>query len=381
MQVLHICSYYIGNKLYSNLVKQLSFRNGLNQKIYIPIRDNKHFKLNQLPDKFFSVEYFYSNILNKFDRYLYFRKITKQMKDIEKKINPIGNIDFIHAHTVFSDGGTAYKLYKRYGINYIVNVRNSDINFFYKFGIHLRPFMYKILLNAQSIVFISVAYKERLLSLLPSALVKKIENKCIVVPNGIDEFWYSNRIKESKKRNPSKIKLLFMGKIDKNKNLINVIHASKLLVDKGYQVSLHVLGDGPMEEKCKELCNTLGVSNNVTFYGYVNDKELISSIMDKSDVLVLPSFRETFGLVYIEAMTRGLPVIYSKGQGIDGLFNSGMEVGFPVNPYEKLSIVESIQNIILRYDELSQNCIKESLPFSWVKTADKYYELYSHKDL
>jgi L-malate glycosyltransferase len=90
----------------------------------------------------------------------------------------------------------------------------------------------------------------------------------------------------------------------------------------------------------------------------------------------MPSFNETFGLVYIEAMSQGLPVIYSKGQGIDGYFNEG-KVGFSVNPGNISDIATRIENILENYDEMNKNAITAVKEFKWSKIADKYIDIYN----
>src|SRR5699024_3946936 len=175
MKVMHICTYYIGNKLYSNLINALS-DDEIEQYIYIPIRNKEHFEKNKITTKSKkNLTYNYNNILKKYHRLFFFNKIYKQKREIEKdlyKFKP----DVIHAHALFSDGGTAYLLKKKYDINYIVNVRNTDINVFYKFFLYLRPLMSKILKNAESVVFISFAYKSMLFSLLDKKTIDEIKN-------------------------------------------------------------------------------------------------------------------------------------------------------------------------------------------------------------
>lgn len=160
MKVLHLSSYYITNKLYMNLFKQLSTE-GLEQHVFIPVKSSGSIGVNQLPAENKTVHYHFKHMIKPHDKFLFFHKINKQMKEIEKDILSQNQIDIIHAHTIFSDGGCAYKIHKKYNIDYVVSVRSTDINFFYKYGIHLRPFMYKVLLNAKNVVFISDAYQKR----------------------------------------------------------------------------------------------------------------------------------------------------------------------------------------------------------------------------
>ncbi|MBS4539280.1 glycosyltransferase [Clostridium sp. D2Q-11] len=374
MQLLHICSYYVGNQLYKNLVSKLSSE-GINQEIFIPIKSNEHIGKNQISPKIDIINYYYSNILNKYDRFLFYNKTKKQMKEVEKSVLANKKIDFIHAHTIFSDGGTAYKLYEKYGINYIVNVRNTDINYFYKYAIHLRPLMRKILLNSSGVVFISHAYKEKVFKLLPSKIISQIQNKCYVIPNGIDNYWIKNISVEKRYSKKGQVNLLFIGQINKNKNLKSVILTCKELRRKGYDCFLHVIGNGPLESKSRQLCKKLDISDSVIFHGYIKDKEKISEIMESCDIFIMPSYKETFGLVYIEAMSRGLPVIYTQGEGIDGFFKEG-EVGFVVKPNSTSDISKKVELILKNYKDISSNCIRESCQFDWEKIALEYKGIY-----
>jgi L-malate glycosyltransferase len=375
LRILHICSYYIRNKLYSELFEQLS-KDGIHQEIFIPIKSKGLVGKNEISPKVGQVNFYYKNILNRTDRFLFNKKTNKQFMELQNSINIKGNIDFIHAHTVFSDGATAYKLNRKYGLKYIVNVRNTDINVFWKLGLHLRKLMFNILSEAENIIFLSPAYMKKTLSLLPQEIVTKIQKKCIVIPNGINDYWHSTTLPMQKKISKEKISLLFIGTVDKNKNLETVLKVCAKLRNDNLNVSLNVLGDGPLLNKYKKLSEDIGIKDFVEFIGYVNDKDKILNVIDESHIFVMPSFKETFGLVYIEAMSRGLPVIYSKGEGIDGIFNEG-EVGYAVNPYHVESITQSIKDIYGAYGEVSNRCVINAREFNWESISKKYLSVYS----
>ena len=104
-------------------------------------------------------------------------------------------------------------------------------------------------------------------------------------------------------------------------------------------------------------------------------KEALIGFYRKSDIFVMPSHKETFGLVYAEAMTQGLPVIYTKGQGFDGQFEEGL-VGYHVNDNDYMSIVEKIEKIVLKYPKISSNCVEWSGCFRWNDICKKYLDIY-----
>lgn len=86
MKVLHLCSYYIGNKLYSNMFKQISLE-GHDQEVFIPVRKKEQIGINQLSKEYKNVSYYYRPILKKYHRLFYLRKVNKQKNEIKRFCN------------------------------------------------------------------------------------------------------------------------------------------------------------------------------------------------------------------------------------------------------------------------------------------------------
>lgn len=124
-----------------------------------------------------------------------------------------------------------------------------------------------------------------------------------------------------------------------------------------------------------QLSQQLGVEEKVKFLGYLK-KEEIRAELDKSDIFVLVSYRETFGIAYVEALARGLPIIHTQGEGIDGFF-APSEIGYAVPP----TCINEVQNALIKimsdYEAMSLRCREAAYDFSWEKVANTYFELYS----
>lgn len=366
MKIIHICSNYIGSNLYTHLFKNLN-NDKINQIIYVPIRDN-HFseKYNK------EYEVIYSDILNLFCRIFYFYKIQKIKKDILDKDICV-DAKLIHAHTFFSDGGVAYLLNKQFKIPYVVAVRNTDIYTFLKYKKYLKHFGKSIITNADKIVFLSETYKQTFLSAMPYSIREDIEKKSVIIPNGIDEYWITNSKKQIKPLR-DKIDLLFIGTIDKNKNLLFNINICKELLKRGYYCNLHIVGDGIEKQKCIQYVKKNNLHNHIFFYGKILDKSRLKSIMKKCNIFLLNSKFETFGLVYAEALSQGLSLLYTRGQGFDGQFKEGT-VGYSI---EYNNIQECISKI-LELLEIEQNSANIGLlisKFDWNIIAQKYEYIY-----
>jgi glycosyltransferase involved in cell wall biosynthesis len=94
-----------------------------------------------------------------------------------------------------------------------------------------------------------------------------------------------------------------------------------------------------------------------------------------ADIFIMPSQNETFGLVYIEAMSQGLPIIYTKNDGIDGYFDNG-EIGFAVNPDDSQMIANKVELILKDYQAKSKATLTTVDQFSWQDITQKYLKLY-----
>jgi glycosyltransferase involved in cell wall biosynthesis len=96
-------------------------------------------------------------------------------------------------------------------------------------------------------------------------------------------------------------------------------------------------------------------------------------ICRSSDVFAMASHHETFGLVYVEALSQGLPVLFSKGQGIDGTFAEN--IGLPVDPSSVEDIRRGLEQMIDRYPTFDLSQVRFER-FGWESIAARYLEMY-----
>lgn len=364
MKVLHINSYYSGSSFYKNIYDE-QINSGLDIDVFVPVSSSLDLSGLKLGD--------YTSISanhGRYDRMLFHLKHNKIYKDIKQKYE-IKGYSIIHAHSLFSNGYIAMKLKQDYGIPYVVAVRNTDVNTFFKYLLYLRKLGVKILKNADKIIFLSEPYKKMVIeNYVPMNLNEEILNKAEVIPNGIDDFWFKNKEISKNCPNNGDLNLLYVGVINKNKNLITTIRAIELLFKRGYNVTFTIVGrieEDVLYQQIKDL----------PYVKYVPPKQRkeIIGIYRANDIFVMPSKTETFGLVYAEAMSQGLPVIYSKGQGFDGQFEEG-EVGYSVRYNSSEEIVEKILIIMNNYRAISEKCTKMVEKFKWDTITQKYLDIY-----
>lgn len=371
ISILHINSNFFESSVYKNLYAKLD-EYKVKQKIFVSLKKGKNIKKGSLFLE--NGEYIYSYNYNNIDRYIYISKISKIYSDIIQKVS-FGNIKLIHAHSLFTNGDIARKIKKEKNIDFIVAVRSYDIDFILKYAIHLRKRAIKILNSAKKIIFISPAYRKRLFDkYIPYKYYKELEEKSIVVPNGINEYWLNNRYHTKSLNSTNKLKLLYVGKFIKRKNIDKILEVGEEMGKKGYEISLKLVGRGKIKNKIKRKANNSSVEVNII--DYIPHEELIQ-LYRNSDIFIMPSRRETFGLVYIEAISQGLPIIYSKDEGVDGYFKN-KKVGVSVNINNITDIISKIENLLKNYNEFSKNAINECDRFSWDRIAKKYIEIYNN---
>ncbi len=362
MKVLHMSSDFLFTPLYQEMLSKIECTD-VQQSMYSPVTYKT--KYNELPSNISISECF-----NKYDSFFYHLKQKKIFKDINYKID-IQQFNLLHAHYLFSNGFTAMKIKQRYGIPYVVAVRNTDLNIFFRYMVHLRRTGVEILRNAQKIIFLSATYREQLLKdYVPERFKDEILCKSEIIPNGIDDFWFAHINTPKKLTNEKNIKIIVAGRIEKNKNHLITLAACKTLVERGYDVQFIIVGHSQ-----DELLKSRLIRERVVQYIPYQPKEGLIKLYRSSDIYVMPSVKETFGLVYAEAMSQGLPLIYTRGQGFDQQFEDG-QVGYSVNCFDSQEISEKIMMIIEDYESMSRKCVALVHRYDWNKIARTYIRLY-----
>lgn len=168
-----------------------------------------------------------------------------------------------------------------------------------------------------------------------AALLEKLRfNGKIVLLNGVGIF---NRV-EQPTFNPvdtSVKQFLYVGRLAEEKNLKQLINVFNTIPDK----TLTIVGSGPQEKVLKSMAG-----KNIYFMGAVNNKDLYK-VYQRHQVFVLPSTRETWGLVVEEALNNGLPVIGSSVLGSADTWLSDEKYGLTFDPYDIGNITYAINRI------------------------------------
>lgn len=369
MRVLHINCNYMTTVLHQTMVEHLD-KTGVQSHVFAPVYDAGRAVIR--PNENVTV----AECFKKWDRLHFGYKQRKIIAGLESRLN-VSEYDCLHAYTLFTDGNCAMKLSEKYGIPYVVAVRSTDINDFLRLKPWLRKRGVQIMERASAVFFLSPRYQEEMLErYVPESKKETIRAKSRIMPNGIDDFWLSHvpepRSDERLARlRDKKIDVIVAGRINRNKNQLTLLRAVERLRKSGYEANLLVVG---AVEDASVLRHLKG-SPLVTCLSAQPMEELLK-LYRQSDIFVLPSYEETFGLVYAEAMSQGLPVLYTRGQGFDGQFPEG-SVGYSVDPNSPEDIAEKIMAVSSAYEAMSANAPKLAGNFKWDRIVSEYLGIYT----
>ncbi|MCF7824324.1 MAG: glycosyltransferase family 4 protein [Candidatus Marinimicrobia bacterium] len=148
--------------------------------------------------------------------------------------------------------------------------------------------------------------------------------------------------------------LLFVGGNIQRKGLPNVLRAMAMMKARNPKLILRVLGKNQNIEKMRELASRLGLKEQVRFDGWVHPSEM-TNYYQKSSIFIMPSLMEGYGLVFLEAMSNGVPVIGGNVGGSRELIQDGKN-GLLVDPLDVNDIAGSIETL-LTDDELRNQLI------------------------
>ena len=362
MSILHICCNLAGSRVFPQLFEALRAE-GHEQIVFVPEKRKADLGKN-VPA---GVETHSALTVKKSDALFFARKAKRTVPEIEKTVN-MGRVTMMHAHTLFTDGSIAYALHVKYNLPYVVTLRYSDIEVIWKYEPHLRPLARRILREAAKVVFLSEASRQKVLgSWLNKQERASIEEKTAIIPNGIAPEWLDGAPREA---SADPVRVGFAGKLDKRKCPLDAFLAVHRARRQGGSFVFRACGEGPLMD---ELVSMLHEGDQ--YVGVARGMEAMKRFYAGCDVLLVPSSAETFGMVYLEAMSQGVPVLYTRGQGFDGQFAEG-EVGYSVVNSDVNQQAKMLEEIMKDYAARSARCVEHAKAYAWPLVAAKWTALY-----
>ena len=286
--------------------------------------------------------------------------------------------DLVHAHWSIPQGFTGLLLREFRGIPWVTSLHGSDVH-----GLNLpffRGLNKKVILGSDACTANSRATAER---------AKRISGRddIRVIPMGVDIDFFSTsagRATGQKQNGRHAETILYAGRLIDVKGVEYLIRAFPSVLEKHANAKLLVVGSGPCKGDLVNVSERLHLQGRVVFQEPVSQEEL-ARYYSTADVVVLPSVRtdegetEGLGLVLLEAMACGVPVIGSATGGIPDIIKDG-ETGLLVQQKDSGDLAEKINRLLTeeelrrRLSERGRGFVREH--FSWPAIAKSYLELF-----
>ena len=249
--------------------------------------------------------------------------------------------DVLHLHTPNPLAAAAYLAAKKPKAHYLVVTHHSDIVRQTALKHLVRPIMRLVMQRADAIVATSPNY------LASSEELRPYREKCHVIPYGI----------ELPRLRPNPADAAAAAQIRSTVRGPVVLGVGRLIYYKGFEVAIRamaqvpatllLIGAGPLRQPLEKLSRDLGLGERVRFVGEIHNHSL-SQYYLASDLFILPSIArsEAFGIVQLEAMARGLPVVNTQLQSGVPFASRHLETGLTVPPGDVGALSEAIRKLL-----------------------------------
>ncbi|MBN2204344.1 MAG: glycosyltransferase [Thermoleophilia bacterium] len=275
--------------------------------------------------------------------------------------------DLIHAHQALPDGAVAAHLSRDLGIPYLVTVHGADVNRGLEGAGPVARRTAEVLEGAAAVVAVSGVLARRLTARVPLDAVHVVQNGVPGALHGVPPTDYL----------PGHRVVLAAGRLVAGKGFEHVLEALARLADRRDDLRAVVAGEGALRRRLEALAAELGLADRVALPGRLEHEDLLA-MMARADVFALPSAPEGFGLVHLEAMTQGTPVIGCLDQGPADFIEDG--VSGHLVPYGDVAALTRALGATLddpeRARAVGEAGRKVAETFTWERNARRMLELY-----
>jgi teichuronic acid biosynthesis glycosyltransferase TuaC len=266
---------------------------------------------------------------------LYYAAIRKLVERLRRSFP----FDLIHAHFTYPDGVVAVHLGRRYGVPVIIT---EHVPWHVWTDKYARVRRWATRAARQCVYHVSVSEFVR----QSVEQVTGARQNLVVIPNGVDGSMFTTSL-NGHGRVPGQI--LFAGAVRPIKGVDILLKSMRLLADRGIGAKLVLVGEAyyrayrQEEARLQQMVSDLGLRDRVRFVGKKTPSELVS-YMQESVTLVLPSRAESFGMVLVEALACGTPVVATRCGGPEEIVNE--QVGVLVPPEDPEALARGIEHVL-----------------------------------
>lgn len=248
-------------------------------------------------------------------------------------------VSLIHAHKLTFEGIAAWWLSSRLGVPYVCSIRGEVEEKVMRFKPLYHALYARVLARCRHVFYVSAWFKPVLAARyrIPEARQSLLPNFVAVHDTPTGGPYDADRL----------VSVLHLD-VYRKKGLHRLLPAFAAVRARHPGLGLDLIGRGTPETMAEvtALIGSHGLSDSVRVLGEMPSAALLSRLPGYA-AMVLPSVNETFGMVYVEALLAGVPVLYSRGTGIDGYLD-GIEAALPVDPQSVESISAALQVLVER---------------------------------
>jgi teichuronic acid biosynthesis glycosyltransferase TuaC len=279
-----------------------------------------------------------------------------------------GGFDLVHAHQALPDGAIAAHLSRDLGVPYVVTLHGVDVHRGLSRGGAVAARTAEVLKGAGAVVVVSDTLARKLSGYVPLDDVRVVQN------GGPADIPLS----EPADYLPGRRLVMCAGRLVPGKGFEQVLQALARLQGEHDDLHCVIAGDGPLRRNLDSLATALGLNERVHFVGHLEQGDLLA-MMARADVFALPSAPEGFGLVHLEAMTQGTPVIACLDQGPADFIDDGVS-GYLV-PFGDVEALTAVVSGALA-DPAAATLVGEAgrsvaSSFTWERNARRMLDIYA----
>lgn len=278
--------------------------------------------------------------------------------------------DLVHAHSVYPTGFGAEQIARALGVPFVVTLHIQDDE---PLVTGAGGKLYRTMLErAGAIVAVGSPLVRFVGEKFPGVVAEKIR----IIPNGVE---VNPRVEGVVTGQEGGTHIVGVGNLWRTKGYDFLLRALVQVKLQGVvDWSCTIVGEGPERTALETLARELGIADRVRFTGALPHADALR-VIASADIFALPSWQESFGVVYLEAMAFGKPVIGCKGQGAQDIVVDG-ETGLLVEPKDVASLAQALLKLIENREwarTLGENGQARARNFSWTANATRYKALYT----
>jgi len=268
--------------------------------------------------------------------YLLIRILAKRLLSLE-------SFELIHANFASPDGIAAAFLSRELKIPLVITEHQANLEGFLAIG-YLKKQMLAAYRQAKKVICVSEH---------TAGIIRKADptvQNLSVIPNGVELSRFRVRPQA-----PVPTKLIYIGYLIPHKGVQVLLQALSILYKSGLELQLTVVGDGAYLPELTKLRSSLELETQVRFLGEKNAEE-VAELLFQHDVMVHPSFMESFGIVLVEALAAGLPVVSTFNGGAESILTP--QTGILVPPRDAQALAEGIKQLLCNWESYDPQMLR-----------------------